>query len=85
MVINSNSAAGYAPLTGLGGIHNGIDRVAKAANDIAHVSVQGSNQLPSELSDALVELKQGKHQVEASAAVIKTVDEVLGTLIDISV
>lgn len=84
-MINSNPFAGFAPLTGLGGTNSGIERVAKAANDIAHASVHDSSRLPSELSDALVELKQGKHQVAASAAVIKTADEVLGTLIDISV
>ncbi len=84
-MINSTPSTGSALFASANGIHSGIDRVAKAANDIAHASTHDSNQLPPELSAALVELKQGEHQVAASAAVIKTADDVLGTLIDISV
>lgn len=38
----------------------------------------------SELATSMVELSQSRHQVEASAVVVKVADEVLGSLIDIT-
>jgi hypothetical protein len=37
-----------------------------------------------DLAESLVALRQGQNEVEAGAKVVKTADEVLGTVIDIS-
>ncbi len=37
---------------------------------------------PADLPESLVELAQGRNEVQASARVVETADEVLGTLID---
>jgi hypothetical protein len=41
---------------------------------------RGSN--PADLAESLVGLAQGRNEVQASARVVETADEVLGTLID---
>lgn len=82
-MINSIPSAGSALSNGVNGIRGGIDRASAAANDTAYASAQGGDRLPREFSDALVQLKQSETQVAASAAVVKTADEVLGTLIDL--
>lgn len=83
MIINPVLSSSPSELSRNSGIYSGLDRVSKAAHEIAGVAVENSNQLPTKLTPALVELKLGERQVAASAAVIRTADEVLGTLLDI--
>lgn len=81
---------------GTQGVNNGLTIARNAAADIASVATSSpgtpvgaepptSPEAPESLSDltsAAVELKVGELQVKASAAVIKTADEVLGTIIN---
>ena len=84
--------------TGIEGIKNGLETAQNAAQTIATASVseatetdaatprpvpqpQDTNGLNT-LTEALVDLKVGENQVKASATVIKTADDMLGTLVD---
>lgn len=69
--------------TGLHGVQTGITHANQAARDIVSATTEEHPATTVNLTDAIVELKVSEHQVKASAAVIKTADEVLGTLIDI--
>ncbi len=76
--------------TGLQGVQGGLYRTQEAARDIAAASTVDSAEQGAEgrdvtgnLTRSLVDLKIGEQQVEASAAVVKTADEIMGTLIDI--
>lgn len=64
---------------GLQGVQAGINRTDAASGRIA-----GLNQATDSASaaDSMVELLQGSNEVKMSANVIKTGDEILGTLID---
>ncbi len=68
--------------TGTAGMRQGLESTHQAANDIVKVTTASNDAEAQGLPDAVVALKQGSRQVEASATVIKTADETLGTLID---
>lgn len=66
--------------TGVQGVQAGMNRANQAAGDIARF---GTTEQNGDLATPLVELKVSEQQVKASAAVIKSADEMMGTLIDI--
>lgn len=70
--------------TGLAGIQQGLDRVNRAAVNIAQIgtTAQEAN-ATGDLTQNLVNLKQGELEVKASSKVVSTADEVLGTLLDV--
>ena len=82
---------------GLQGVYSGQTIARNAAQDIATAAVSSPGtpvdaeppsapEAPEALEDlttAAVELKVGELQVKASAAVIKTAEEVLGTIVDL--
>ncbi|MFK7732984.1 MAG: hypothetical protein AB8B48_15295 [Pseudomonadales bacterium] len=68
--------------SGIAGIRQGVESTHQAANDIVKVTTASKDAEDKGLPDALVSLKQGARQVEASATVVETADETLGTLID---
>lgn len=86
--------SGNAFSAGLSGIQAGQRRVDQAASDIANAGVAPQQPMenasaardpadnPVDLADSLVSLSQGRNEVQASARVVETADEVLGTLID---
>lgn len=63
------------------GIARGMRGLAADAQTIAHANVDKESQV-SDLSDALVQSIVDRIQVQASARMMRTVDETLGTLID---
>lgn len=71
---------------GLNGLRAGIDTANRAADDIAR-SVSAEQRIDSEqqpaLEESAVNLLRAEQQVQASAEVVQTADEVLGTIIDI--
>lgn len=82
---------------GLQGVQNGIANAREAARDIVEATtttpgtIFGTTDNPgttenteatASIIEAVVDLKASELQVAASAAVIKTADEVLGTLVD---
>lgn len=66
--------------TGVQGVQAGMQRANRAAGEIARA---GTSAEGGDLATPIVDLKLSELQVKASAAVIKTADEVVGTLIDI--
>ncbi|MEW5757791.1 MAG: flagellar biosynthesis protein FlgE [Pseudomonadota bacterium] len=82
--------------SGLAGIQTGLKRLREDAHDIATANIKerphdagGPTDTPpaghdlTDLARPLVGLIEDRTQVAVSAQVIKTADEVLGTLIDI--
>lgn len=73
--------------TGLGGVQDGMRRMEKAAGEIARagqpINPDNPDQASGDIAEPIVELKLYENSVKASAKVIKTADEVVGTLLDI--
>ena len=74
--------------SGLQGIHKGLNGIRKNARDIANlnnkeeVSGQPATAGGNDVADSLVDMKLNKLQVEASAKVVQTSADMIGTLID---
>lgn len=71
---------------GIQGIQDGILGMENAARKIARGGVdgpQGSASASGDILEPIVDLKLYQRSVEASAQVVKTADETLGTLLDI--
>ncbi|MDX1636269.1 MAG: flagellar biosynthesis protein FlgE [Marinobacter sp.] len=71
---------------GIQGIQDGIQGMDNAARRIARGGVdgpQGTANGSGGLLEPMVDLKLYERSVEASAQVVKTADETLGTLLDI--
>jgi len=65
--------------TGLQGLLDGQQKLKMQANKIASPS---SDQ--QDITRSLVEMKQAKQQIEANVQTIRTGNEVIGTLLDIT-
>ncbi len=77
---------------GLGGLQDSLRRMERSAGQIAGASVPNPQMLPAFESvrdpdtdrvEGLVDLKQQELAAKASLSVIRTADEVLGTLLDV--
>ena len=66
---------------GVMGIQKGFSQLNKASANIAQVSV--SDDPTRDLTESAVGLLQGKIQVQASAKVLQTASDTIGSLIDI--
>ena len=64
--------------SGIQGLQAGMGRANQASGEIARAGTTGSG----DLAKSMVDLKVSEQQVKASAAVVKTADDMLGTLID---
>ena len=62
---------------GMRGINTGFDRLNRAAGRIARDGAGG------DIAGNLVDVMKARHEVRANAAVIRTADETIGTVIDI--
>lgn len=60
------------------GMQRGIARAATAAQDVAAAGAE-----PADLAAAAVEMRKARAEVAANARVLRTADDVLGTLIDL--
>lgn len=71
---------------GLQGVQEGLQGMDNTARRIARGGVdgpQGSASGSGDMLEAIVDLRLYERSVEASAQVVKTADETLGTLLDI--
>ncbi|MBN7771159.1 flagellar biosynthesis protein FlgE [Marinobacter daepoensis] len=71
---------------GVQGIQDGMAGMENAARKIARGGVdgpQGTAEGAGDLIESMVDLRLYERSVEASAQVVKTADETLGTLLDI--
>lgn len=64
------------------GIQRGLDGMRKNAAEIASADQLNQAGKETDLVGAMVGMQQNKIQVQASAKVVSTLDEVVGTLID---
>jgi hypothetical protein len=86
MAISLNPSTVSSTLAvGLQGVQNGIGIANQAAADIARAGTEGADLNVADLATSLVELKVGEQLAKASAAVVRSADEMLGSLIDIRV
>lgn len=79
MAIGSVSSSSVLA-TGVQGVQTGMANASDAAGKIARL---GTTESDGDFVTPMVDLKQSELQVKASAAVIKSADEMIGTLIDI--
>lgn len=75
----SNSISG----AGMEGINRGLQMMNQAATRIAKVAT--SDTPTSDITKSVVELQQAKVQSQASAKVLETDKQVIGSLLDITV
>lgn len=68
----------------LNGINKGFESFQKHASQIASVDTFEGNNSQS-LAEAIVGLKVSELQIKASMQVVETLDDVLGTLLDVKV
>jgi flagellar basal body rod protein FlgG len=66
---------------GLTGMQRGYQMVTNAASDIAQQTMAKGGS--SDLATPMVNLGVGERSTEASASVIRTADEMVGTLLDV--
>jgi len=66
--------------TALGGVRSSLERLDTAAQKIATAPLRRDE--PTDLADPLVEALVAQRSLEASAAVMRRADDVLGTLLD---
>lgn len=79
-MINNTLAVGIQGIQdGMVGMENAARKIARAGAD----GPQGNAEGAGSLVEPIVDLKIYERSVEASAQVVKTADETLGTLLDI--
>ncbi len=69
------------------GFKNALVQVSQASENIAHVSAKSDYQVitdrsPTSITTELINMKVAEHQAVASAKVIRSADEMIGSLID---
>lgn len=69
--------------SGLQGFHSATQGMQGAAQKIVHAGVEVKGSEPVSVEESVVDLKVYQRSAEASAKVVKTADEVLGTLLDV--
>jgi len=68
--------------SGLQGVQDGLQGVEKAASEIVRAGTSGGAAGSSDVVEPIVDLKLYERSVNASAQVVRTADEVLGSLLD---
>lgn len=68
--------------TGVEGIRQGVEGAEKAASEIVRAGAVDGPAGSNDVVEPVVELRLYERSIEASAQVVKTADEVLGTLLD---
>jgi len=61
------------------GIQNGLARAAESASQVA----RSTSAEPADLAGAAVGMLEARAQVEASAAIVRSADRMLGSLLDV--
>lgn len=66
---------------GLLGIQRGLSQTQRSANDIADATVRKDTTV-GDVARAVVDLRQAEQQTRASVEVVRTADDLIGSLID---
>jgi len=85
MPVGGVGGLGGAFSAGLSGIQKGQEQVTQAAQEVASANTQRPVQPNQDVAKSLTDEKQGQRQVEASAKVVDTANQTLGSLVDITV
>jgi len=69
---------------GSSGTQTGLEQAQRAALDIAKVGTEESDKTTAlnDIAEASVDLLEAKNQVQASASIVATADDLIGTIID---
>ena len=67
---------------GLNGVRTGLEGAEKAAADIVRAGAVDGADGTNDVVEPIIELRLYQRSVEASSLVVRTADEVLGTLLD---
>ena len=67
---------------GLTGVQKGLDGIQKTASEIASKDLMEGTDTKN-MAEDIIDLKVSERQVEASAQVVKAVDDAIGALLDI--
>ncbi len=70
--------------SGLLGIQRGLGQTQKSANDIADATVRKDTTV-GDVSRAVIDLRQAEQQVRSSAGIVRSADELIGSLINTKV
>ena len=70
---------------GINGIQNGIQQFNKSAQKIAEQGIQQDGTYLANYAEEAVNMLEAKNQVAASAKTVKAYDDIMGTLIDVTV
>jgi len=82
--INPNTNTGSALQQGLNGLQNSLRATVEAANEIVSAgTVQRTLSVATDIVEPIVELSRQQQLFDASAKVVQSADESLGTLVDI--
>ena len=77
-------AIGSIMQTGLNGMRQSHQEILKSANDIVRAgTVNKDSSTVTDFAEPIVNMKFQQHVFDASAKIVKTADEMLGTLMDI--
>lgn len=72
---------GFAMNNAIAGLQTGLALVTKSAQRIASMGQNDTGLDPTALSEAAVEMLQGRQQFEASAQVLEVEQQTIGTLL----
>ncbi len=82
--INPNTNTGSALQQGLNGLQNSSRATIEAANElVAAGTVQRTVSIATDIVEPIVEINRQQQLFDASAKVVQSADESLGTLVDI--
>jgi flagellar hook-associated protein FlgK len=82
--INPNTNTGSALQQGLNGLQNSTRATVEAANELVSAgTVERTTSLATDIVEPMIEIIRQQQLFDASAQVVKSADETLGTLIDI--
>ncbi len=74
--------------TGINGINQGLNNMRRNASIIAQAVNngigEGTVKQPTEVTSALLNLKQDTLQIQASTKVVETVHKIIGSLLDVT-
>ncbi|WP_409421228.1 flagellar biosynthesis protein FlgE [Pseudaeromonas sp. ZJS20] len=70
---------------GLQGLGRAQQQVEQGSREIASLPVQSESSQSKDLTQSVMTLQQGQNEAQASARVVKSADDMMGTLIDIRV
>lgn len=83
-IMNIGSLSGSSMSAGMAGVQQGMQNATVAAQQVVGATTSRPTEPTQELAKPMVNLKQSELQVQASAAVIQSSSDTIGTLLDVT-